>query len=251
VLALYMVSTQTPLRLRRSRLEWRLFREILKVGLPSAAGTVVANLTVVLATGLAGVFGRDAIAGYGLASRLDYILIPLLFALGAACVTMVGTNVGAGQHERARTIAWTSALLSASAVGAIGAGAALFPEAWMHLFTRDAAVVADGASYLTHVAPFYALFGLGMALYFASQGAGRVAWPLAAGIARLATVGGAGWYWTSVLHGSLGGLFWIVAASYVVFGAINAFATASGLGWRESPAGGAGRPALKVRASPV
>lgn len=231
VLGLYMLSPRTPVRLARTRLEWRLFNDILKVGLLSAIGTVVANLTVVLTTGLAGAFGREVIAGYGLASRLDYILIPLLFALGTACVTMVGTNVGAGKNERARKIAWTSALISVAAVGAIGGAAVLFPEAWMHLFSRDSEVVEAGTSYLVRVAPLYPFFGAGMALYFASQGAGKMAWPFAAGIVRLCVISVAGWYWVSVLHGSLTGLFWIVAASYVLFGAINLFAMASGFGW--------------------
>jgi MATE family, multidrug efflux pump len=198
----------------------------------SAIGTVVANLTVVLTTGLAGAFGPEVIAGYGLASRLDYILIPLLFALGTASVTMVGTNIGGGKNTRAHKIAWTSALISAMAVGAIGGAAALFPEAWMHLFSRDPDVVEAGTSYLIRVAPLYPFFGAGMALYFASQGAGKMAWPFAAGIARLGAVAVAGWFWVSVEHGSLAGLYWIVAASYVVFGGINLFAMASGLGWR-------------------
>ena len=235
VLALYMRSARSPLRLEGGRLERRHFREILGVGLPSAAGTVVANLTVVVTTGLVGTFGGAAIAGYGLASRLDYLLIPLLFALGTACVTMVGTNMGAGQYERARRIAWTSAWISAVAVGAIGFAAAALATPWMELFSREPDVVHAGVSYLVRVAPVYAFFGAGMALYFASQGAGKMAWPFAAGIVRLGIVGIAGWYWTSRLEGSVEGLFWIVTTSYVVFGAINLFAMASGLGWGRPP----------------
>jgi Na+-driven multidrug efflux pump len=236
VLALYMRSARSPLRLEGGRL-----REILGVGLPSAAGTVVANLTVVVTTGLVGTFGGAAIAGYGLASRLDYVLIPLLFALGTACVTMVGTNMGAGQYERARRIAWTSALISAAAVGAIGFAAAALAAPWMELFSREPDVVHAGVSYLVRVAPVYAFFGAGMALYFASQGAGKMAWPFAAGIVRLCIVALGGWYWTSRLQGSVEGLFWIVTTSYVVFGAINLFAMASGLGWGRKP------PDLRVR----
>ncbi len=70
VLVLYMRSAHSAIRLARNRLQWRLFNDILKVGLVSAIGTVVANLTVVVTTGLVGAHGRDAIAGYGLASRL-------------------------------------------------------------------------------------------------------------------------------------------------------------------------------------
>jgi putative MATE family efflux protein len=230
-LAIYMRSRRSPLRLRAARLERRLFDDILKVGLLSAVGTIVSNLTVVVATGLVGTFGRDAIAGYGLASRLDYLLIPLLFAIGTASVTMVGTNIGAGRLERAQRIAWTAALVSAALTATIGLTAASFPEAWLHLFSREPEVVRVGSDYLVRVAPFYAFTGLGMALYFASQGAGTVVWPFSAGVVRLTTVALLGWYWVDVSHGALSGLFWIVAASQLLFGGINAFAMATGLSW--------------------
>jgi putative MATE family efflux protein len=236
VLILYMRSAHSAIRLARNRLQWRHFSDILKVGLVSAIGTVVANLTVVVTTGLVGAHGRDAIAGYGLASRLDYLLIPLLFALGTASVTMVGINVGAGQAARAARIAWTGALFSTLATAAIGFAAATFPGAWLHLFSSDAGVVDYGSAYLERVAPFYALFGAGMSIYFASQGAGRMGWPFAAGIARLGVVAVGGSYWIHGLDGSLNGLYWIAAAGYLAFGAINVFALASGLGWKRLPA---------------
>lgn len=227
----YLRSRASPLRLKIVRVEWRLLKEILGVGILSAVGTLLANTTVVLLTGLVGVFGAAAIAGYGMASRLDYLLIPLLFALGTATITMVGTNVGAGQFARARRVAWTAAFISAAATGLIGLAAALAPQLWMGLFSHDADVIAVGASYLRRAAPFYGFFGFGMSLYFASQGAGRVLWPVIAGVTRLlvATVGG--WYWVVVQHGSLDGLFWFAAASLCLFGVVNGVAFVTGASW--------------------
>jgi len=230
-LVLYMRRPHSPVRLERARLEWRLFKDILRIGLLSAIGTIVANLTVVIATSFVGSFGRDAIAGYGLASRLDYILIPLLFALGTASVTMVGTNIGAGRHDRAHRVAWTAAIISLIATESIGLAAALLPEVWIHLFSREPEVVRVGVDYLVRVGPLYAFTGLGMALYFASQGAGKMAWPFSAGVARLGTVALLGWYWVSPMHGSLTGLFWIVGASQLLFGGINAIGMMTGLSW--------------------
>jgi putative MATE family efflux protein len=221
-LAMVLRSKASPVRVRLGRLEVRLFAQILRVGLPSAAGTILANLTVVITTGFVGAFGQNAIAGYGLASRLDYLLIPLLFALGTAAVTMVGTNAGAGKHQRARSIAWSAALISSVAVAFIGFTAATFPDAWIGLFSRDPEVLRVGGDYLRRVAPFYPFVGLGMALYFASQGAGRMAWPFSASAARVATVLAAGAWWVGPQHGSLTGIFWIVAAAQVIFGAVNA-----------------------------
>src|SRR5439155_732877 len=93
------------LSLRRVRLRVALFRDILRVGLPGALNTIQTNLTVVVLTGLVGAFGTVALAGYGTGARLEYLQIPLVFGLGSALVTMVGTNVGAGQLARARRIA--------------------------------------------------------------------------------------------------------------------------------------------------
>jgi Na+-driven multidrug efflux pump len=105
------------------------------------------------------------------------------------------------------------------------------------LFSREDEVVRIGSAYLVRVAPFYVFAGLGMALYFASQGAGRVTWPFAAGVARLSIVLVLGGYWIHVAHGSLSGLFWIVAASWIAFGAINVFAMANRLTFKSSVIG--------------
>ena len=237
-LALYLRSPRSPVRLARVRLQRRLFGDILKVGLVSALGTVVANASVVVATALVGAYGTDAIAGFGIASRLDYLLIPLLFAIGTASVTMVGTNVGAGQHARAVRIAWTGALVSGLTVGVIGLAAALYPQGWVGLFSREAPVLAAGAAYLTRLGPLYWLYGVSMALYFASQGAGKMAWPFAAGVVRLLLLLAMGGY--AGTH-SLAGVYWIVVAGFILFGAINVFGMASGLAWGRPPV----RPALE------
>jgi Na+-driven multidrug efflux pump len=66
----YLVSGRSGLVLKLVRIEPRLFRDILRVGLISAVGTIQPNLTVVVVTGVVGLFGADALAGYGIASRL-------------------------------------------------------------------------------------------------------------------------------------------------------------------------------------
>jgi putative MATE family efflux protein len=244
-LILYLRSAKSPVQLRAAALRWRLFKDILKVGLLSAVGTVVANLTIVATTGLVGRFGTDAIAGYGLASRLDYLLIPLLFALGTATVTMIGTNTGAGLHQRARRIAWTAALISAGATGAIGFAATVAPHAWIGLFSSDAGVMDAGIAYLQRAAPFYAFLGLGMALYFASQGFGKMAWPITAGLARLLTVVLVGSLWVEAFSGSLTDLFWIAGASQILFGVINAFGMIRGAGLPAPPGFAAAKPIFR------
>jgi putative MATE family efflux protein len=220
VLVAYLASGRATLLLRIAPLEWRLFRLILGVGLLAAVGTLQTNITVVLLTGAAGSFGTPALAGYGIASRLDYLLIPLMFGIGAAVLTMVGTNVGAGKAARARRIAWVGAAGGFLLTGAIGATVALFPHAWLGLFTHDAAVVATGTLYLRIVAPFYALYGAGFILYFACQGAGRIVLPFLTGSVRLLVSAGLGWL--AVMHytAPINTLFAAIAAGSLIYGAL-------------------------------
>jgi putative MATE family efflux protein len=232
-LCAYLASGRSLVRLSLARLRPRraLFWEILRVGAPGSLNTVLTNLTIVLVTSLVGPFGPAALAGYGMGSRLEYLQIPLVFGLGGALVTMVGTNIGAGRRARAERVAWVGAGLAAAVTGGIGLAAALFPHAWLGLFSADARVLAAGATYLRIVGPTYGFFGLGLALYFASQGAGRLGWPLFAGFARLALAGAGGWLAVHRLGGGLPGLFATMAAAMIAFGGINALAIRLGA-WR-------------------
>lgn len=217
LLIAYMRSERTNLRLSRHPLRWEHFRRILGVGSLSALSTVQANLSVVGMTAAAGVSGVAAIAGYGIASRLEALMIPVLFGFGTAAVTMVGTNLGAGQVARARRIALINALFAGGAATALGVFVAVLPAAWLRLFTHDPKVAAIGAAYLHWVGPTYGLIAVGLELYFAGQGAGRVGGPLLAGAIRfaLAALGA-----SLVLfgHRPLGNAFVLVAVGSAVFG---------------------------------
>lgn len=233
-LAAYLRSSRSVVRLSFTgiRLRWTLFRDILRVGLVAALITVQTNLTIAIATGFVGVFGAAAIAGYGTGSRLEYLLIPLVFGLGGPLVAMVGTNIGAGRRDRALRVAWIGAAIAAGLCETIGLTAAAAPRAWLSLFDSDPSMIDAGSRYLHAVGPVYGLFGLGMALYFASQGAGRLLWPLLGNFARLVIAAGGGFL---ALHwsGSLNGVFVALAVALAAFGLINAAAVASGAWFRD------------------
>src|SRR5215510_11228475 len=194
-------------------------------------GAILTNLTVVLLTSLVGPFGAPALAGYGMGARLEYLQIPIVFGLGSGLVTMVGTSMGAGDRDRAVRVAWVGAAMAATVTGTIGVAAALFPLAWLSLFTADAEVLATGTRYLRIVGPCYGFFGAGLALYFASQGAGRLLWPLLAGFTRLAVAAAGGWLVSAWLGAGLSGLFAAMASALVIFGSINVAAVHLGA-WR-------------------
>lgn len=208
-------STLRPAR-ADLRLEWRLFREILRVGGISVLSSVQTVLTAVILTGFVGRYGAGALAGYGVGLRLELLQIPLVFAVGQAMVVLVGINIGAGRPAAAKRIAWVGTAFAASISLSIGVVATLAPLAWVGLFSADPAVLESGSLYLRTVAPFYALLAANIALYFASQGAGKVLWPVLAGTARLLIViaGGAA-------AATLGGIFSVIATAMAVSGLLT------------------------------
>jgi len=218
VMLRYMRQGRSGLALTVAPLRWRLFADILKVGLPTAFNALQTNLCVILVTGAVGLFGTAALAGYGTAARLDYVLIPILFGLSSSVLTMVGINVGAGNGTRARHIAVVSGLIGIAITEAIGLVAAFAPMLWLTLFTHDADVLAPGVTYLSIVGPLYGLYGLGFVTSFAGQGAGRVLWPTIAVSTRLLVSAGGGWIAVAYFGGSFTTLTAVVAASFVVYG---------------------------------
>ena len=204
------------------KLEWRLFREILRVGAISTLSSVQTVLTAVILTGFVGRHGAAALAGYGVGLRLELLQIPLVFAVGQALVVLVGTHIGAGRAAGAKRIAWVGAGFAACISLVIGVAVSTFPLAWVGIFSSDAAVLEHGSSYLRTVAPFYPLLAAGIALYFASQGAGRVLRPILAGTVRLAIVIAGG-----LMVESLQGVFVVIATAMIAFGALSVWFVAS------------------------
>ena len=218
IMAWYLFSGRSLVRLTIVRLEKAFFVEILRVGAVGSISTLQTTLVFMCATALVGAAGGpDAVAGYGTGARLEYLLIPLVFGLGAPLVALVGTNIGAGQNERALRIALTGALMAFAVCETIGLAAAIWPHAWLHLFGDDPRMIETGSAYLRIVGPAYGFFGLGLALYFASQGAGRLFWPLLSGLIRLLIAVGAGamLLWGT---GSIAGLYAMLALGLIVYG---------------------------------
>lgn len=232
MLGWYLISGRGVVRPVRTRLRWPYFADILRVGAVGSLSTLQTTLTVMLTTALVGAAaGPDAIAGYGTGGRLEYLLVPVVFGLGAPLVALVGTNIGAGNRQRALRIALTGGAVAFMLTEAIGITAALWPYAWLGLFGNDPAMLETGAAYLRLVGPAYGFFGLGLSLYFASQGAGRLLWPLVAGGLRLVVAVGGGWLALRVF-GTLDWVFAALALALVLYGTMLVTAIWSGVWFR-------------------
>ena len=214
------------LDLAGARLDGSMFHDILKVGALACISPLQTVLTILIVTRVVASFGPEALAGYGVGARLEFLLIPITFAIGVACVPLVGMAIGAGDAARARRVAWTGGGLSALMLGAVGLLVAAWPGLWANLFSADTAVLAAARAYLTWSGPGYGFFGLGLCLYFASQGAGKVLGPVIAGTLRLVIVA-LGGYWLAASAAPAWTMFALVGFAMAAYGLATALAVYS------------------------
>ncbi len=190
VLGWHLTRGKTRLRLSLAGVQPdpAMFRDILKVGAVACLSPIQSILVVIFTARFAAHYSVEDLAGFGIGMRLELLLVPIAFAIGVACVPMVGMAIGAGDIARARRVAWTGALLSAALIGAIGLTFALRPALWGRLFTDQPAVLAALETYLGIAGFAFPAYGFGLCLYFASQGSGKILGPVLGGTVRLAVV---------------------------------------------------------------
>jgi Na+-driven multidrug efflux pump len=145
-------------------------------------------------------------------------MIPIIFGIGSALITIVGVHFGAGEIDRGHKAAWIGASAAGAISGAIGIVLAIFPGLWVNIFTESEAVRQACNTYLQIVGPFFGIFGFGLCLFFASQGARRMFWPVMIGMVRLIviSVGGALVVWLTEPTEEL--LFGLIALAMLLYG---------------------------------
>lgn len=207
----------------RAQLSRSLFARILAVGATACALALLHNLTTIVVTSQIRVYGPAAVAAYGISARMEFLVVPIAFSVGSALTAMVGMAVGQEDWARARRIAALGGTLAFLLTGVVGISLALAPERFASFFSSDAQVVTIAASAIRFVGPAFCFFGLGMALYFASLGAGRLVYPVLGVVARFTVAACGGFLLSSVAGMGMQGYFLGVALGLAAFGCVTAF----------------------------
>ena len=205
------------LRWRGITLQGQLFGDILRVGAMACLSPLQSVLTMLLLAGFVARLGVLPLAGYAIGQRLEFLLSTIAFGVGLASVPMVGMAVGAGLIDRARRIAWTAGALSAFNLGVVGLLVTFNPDLWATMFTQDVAVLNYCRQHLQWTGPAFGFFGLGVTLFFASQGAGKLQGAVAAATLRLVWVA-AGGAWLMAQGAPAWQLFALGAGGMVIYG---------------------------------
>lgn len=174
---------------------------ILRQGLFASSQSVMTISYALVTTILFSRFGTDWLAGFGLAVRLELLMVPVIFGIGASLIAIVGAYVGAGLRKEAIAIAWKGVLINAAIVGVVGIFFAVFPGVWCEPLGSDLEVTNNCSQALRVVAPTYMFFALGLGCYFASQGLNTLGFPVLGAFTRLLVV--------------VIGLFWVTEATSI------------------------------------
>ena len=226
-------SSPVRLKLKRITIERELFEDIFSVALPASLSPIMTVATVLLLTGLIGQFGTSAIAGYGIGSRVEFLLIPIVFGIGTAMTAMVGTNIGAKNIERAEKIGMVGATTAGLLSAVIGLALALTPNLWISIFTSDPETLLVTKQYIQILGICYIFQGYGLSLYFASQGANAMKWPIiitAIRLVVLSVLALVAVYWLSY---GLVSIFYASAIAMVIFGILMVISLKMGA-WRNT-----------------
>jgi putative MATE family efflux protein len=149
------------------------WRRIMHVGIPSMASSLVAPLTTAFITWQVAQFGQEAVAGFGVASRVEGISLMAMMALGAALTPFAGQNYGAKKFDRVMAgmrFAYRFAMIYGLVIGVVMFFAASSIAGW---FTDNPTAVATSNMHLTLVPWTYGFLGMSMISVSAFNAVGK------------------------------------------------------------------------------
>ena len=198
---------------------WDSFRRLTHVGVPATASNLLNPLTIGVITALVAAHGPEAVAGFGVASRVESLVMIVIFAVSSSVTPFVGQNFGAGRIDRVRRMTRLSghfciAYGVAIAIVLWPAGAPLAA-----LFNDAPPVVSTAAAYLSIVPVTLGGFGVMLVAAAAFNALGKPMPPTAMTFAKLfLTYIPLAWLLSRVV--GLLGIFWANAIVHVLFGIV-------------------------------
>lgn len=166
------------LHIKRIRFDRRIFRQSVKIGLPTGFQQTIVSFGMIALFGIVNSYGTDVVAAYSIALRIESIPLMLAMSFAAAIAPFVGQNVGANQMHRVKQ-GYRSTLVMTSVISILISLLFLIaPRLVIQTFTQDASVIEIGAEYMHIVAPFYIIFSIMFVLNGTLRGAGATLIPM-------------------------------------------------------------------------
>jgi putative MATE family efflux protein len=155
-----------PAELRQS------WRDILHVGIPAAGTNIIVPVGAAVVTAMIARFGPDAVAGFGVASRIESMMLVMYYALSAIIGPFVGQNFSAGKEERILRALWLCTAFSIGS-GLVIAGLLASMSGWLPgLFSDSESVRRVTSMFLWIVPVSYGTYGMVMVMNASFNGLG-------------------------------------------------------------------------------
>lgn len=125
------------------------WQAILYIGLPTGISRMIAPIAVGGVTALMATYGADAVAAFGVGSRVEILGMSVFFALSAAIAPFIGQNVGQKQWSRIRQAVNYSSIFSLVWGALVALVLWLLSEPVAALFTDNDQVASTVTLYLS------------------------------------------------------------------------------------------------------
>ena len=176
----YVNNTHPLLSIKKQDMlfDWKLFKESLKIGLPTSVQQCAIALGLIALLGIVNSFGTNTLTAYGAAGKIDTIITQAILTLSGALAAFCGQNIGAGRLDRVKKgVQFT--MYTNIALGLLTFAAVyLFGNEMMRIFTKDIDVVAIGKEYLLIIGGFFIVHGALNVHNGALRGAGDTLFPM-------------------------------------------------------------------------
>ena len=176
----YVNNTHPLLSIKKQDMlfDWKLFKESLKIGLPTSVQQCAIALGLIALLGIVNSFGTNTLTAYGAAGKIDTIITQAVLTLSGALAAFCGQNIGAGRLDRVKKgvqfTMYTNVALGLLTFAAVY----LFGNEMMRIFTKDIDVVAIGQEYLLIIGGFFIVHGALNVYNGALRGAGDTLFPM-------------------------------------------------------------------------
>ena len=164
-----MVSFKKPeaAELRRS------WKDVLHVGVPAAGTNVIVPVGAAIVTAMIARYGPDAVAGFGVASRIESMMLVVFYALSAIIGPFVGQNLSAGRSDRILRALRLCTIFCIGSGLLIAAVLALMSGFLPSLFSSSPEVISVAALYLLIAPISYGAYGMVMVMNASFNGLGH------------------------------------------------------------------------------
>ncbi|MBP3519662.1 MAG: MATE family efflux transporter, partial [Parabacteroides sp.] len=213
----YVDNTHPLLSIKKQDMlfDWQLFKESLKIGLPTSVQQCAIALGLIALLGIVNSFGTNTLTAYGAAGKIDTIITQSVLTLSGALAAFCGQNIGAGKLDRVkkgvRFTMYTNVVLGLLTFTAVY----LFGDEMMKVFTNDADVVSIGKEYLLIIGGFFIVHGALNVYNGALKGAGDTLFPMITSLVCLWLIRIPLAYYLSARLGRCG-IWWAIGISITI-----------------------------------